>query len=75
MLKRSIVGVGLPNLTSTIISNYKTSRLVDGARTTRYDLAFGRNDQRLSFIVIIPFCKGARSRNVMQPLQSAAFQC
>ena len=44
LLKRSISGVKLPNLTSTIISNYKTSRLVDGARTTRYDLAFGRND-------------------------------
>ena len=43
MLKRSISGVGLNNLTSTIISNYKTSRLVDGARTTRYDLALIRH--------------------------------
>ena len=39
LLKRPISGVGLPNLTYTIISNFKTLRLVDGARTTRYDLA------------------------------------
>ena len=31
LLKRSISGVGLPNLTSTIISNFKTLRLADGA--------------------------------------------
>ena len=43
LLKRSISGVGLPNLTSTIISNFKTLRLVDGARTTRYDLALIRH--------------------------------
>ena len=43
LLKRSISGVGLNNLTSTIISNYKTARLVDGARTTRYDLALIRH--------------------------------
>ena len=43
LLKRSISGVSLSNLTSTIISNYKTSRLVDGARTTRYDLALIRH--------------------------------
>ena len=43
LLKRSISGVGLNNLTSTIISNYKNSRLVDGARTTRYDLALIRH--------------------------------
>src|SRR6056300_1185284 len=35
LLKRSISGVGLNNLTSTIISSYKYSRLPDGARTTR----------------------------------------
>jgi integrase len=43
LLKRFISGVGLPNLTSTIISNFKTLRLVDGARTTRYDLALIRH--------------------------------
>jgi integrase len=43
LLKWSISGVGLPNLTSTIISNFKTLRLVDGARTTRYDLALIRH--------------------------------
>ena len=43
LLKRSISGVGLPNLTSTIISNFKTLRLADGARTTRYDLALIRH--------------------------------
>ena len=43
LLKRSVSGVGLNNLTSTIISNYKTLRLVDGARTTRYDLALIRH--------------------------------
>ena len=43
LLKRSISAVSLSNLTSTIISNYKTSRLVDGARTTRYDLALIRH--------------------------------
>ena len=43
MLKSSISRVGLPNLTSTIISNFKTLRLVDGARTTRYDLALIRH--------------------------------
>ena len=43
LLKRSISGVGLPNLTSTIISNFKTLRLADGARTIRYDLALIRH--------------------------------
>ena len=43
LLKRSISGVGLNNLTSTIISSYKYSRLPDGARTTRYDLALIRH--------------------------------
>ena len=43
LLKRFISGVGLPNLTSTIISNFKTLRLADGARTTRYDLALIRH--------------------------------
>ena len=43
LLKRSISGVSLTSLTSTIISNYKTVRLVDGARTTRYDLALIRH--------------------------------
>lgn len=43
LLKRSLSGVGLNNLTSTIISNYKTLRLLDGARTTRYDLALIRH--------------------------------
>ena len=39
LLKRSISGVSLSNLNSAIISSYKYSRLTDGARTTRYDLA------------------------------------
>jgi hypothetical protein len=43
LLKRSISGVGLSNLTSTIILNFKTLRLVDGARTTRYHLALIRH--------------------------------
>ena len=43
LLKRSISGVSLSNLNSTIISSYKYSRLADGARTTRYDLALIRH--------------------------------
>jgi len=43
LLKRSISGVGLSNLNSVIISSYKHSRLPDGARTTRYDLALIRH--------------------------------
>jgi integrase len=43
LLKRSISGVSLSNLNSAIISSYKYSRLPDGARTTRYDLALIRH--------------------------------
>ena len=43
LLKRSISGVSLSNLNSAIISSYKYSRLADGARTTRYDLALIRH--------------------------------
>ena len=43
IFKRSISKVNLSNLTSTIISNYKKIRLVDGAITTRYDLALIRH--------------------------------
>jgi len=43
LLKRSISGVSLSNLNSTIISSYKYSRLADGSRTTRYDLALIRH--------------------------------
>jgi len=43
LLKRSISGVSLSNLNSAIISSYKYSRLTDGARTTRYDLALIRH--------------------------------
>ena len=43
LLKRSISNVSLSNLNSAIISSYKYSRLPDGARTTRYDLALIRH--------------------------------
>ena len=43
LLKRPISGVSLSNLNSAIISSYKYSRLADGARTTRYDLALIRH--------------------------------
>ena len=43
LLKKSISGVSLSNLNSAIISSYKYSRLPDGARTTRYDLALIRH--------------------------------
>ena len=43
LLKRSISGVSLSNLNSSIISSYKYARLADGARTTRYDLALIRH--------------------------------
>ncbi len=43
LLSRSISSVSFSNLNSAIISSYKYSRLPDGARTTRYDLALIRH--------------------------------